>query len=119
MEFDLRLANGSSITEGRVEMLYQGEWGSICKPSVKNLEATFICNQLGFQYSDGIKSFGRGSGEVLVSGLNCNGNEGSILECYHKLDDSECAQYRYDLGVICSNLPPLTEEAGVTVGEFI
>ncbi|XP_033638727.1 deleted in malignant brain tumors 1 protein-like isoform X2 [Asterias rubens] len=118
VEFDLRLANGSSITEGRVEMLYQGEWGSICKPSVKNLEATFICNQLGFQYSDGIKSFGRGSGEVLVSGLNCNGNEGSILECYHKLDDSECAQYRYDLGVICSNLPPLTEEAGVTVGDL-
>ncbi|XP_022096110.1 deleted in malignant brain tumors 1 protein-like [Acanthaster planci] len=102
-EYDLRLVGGSSYREGRLEIFFQGEWGTVC--SVLNMpEASVVCRQLGFPYASGVQSFGHGEGTLVIDDLNCNGDEASILECYHNvLGLTNCNHVR-DVGVICSDV---------------
>ena len=45
----LRLVGGSSEKEGRVEICYDNQWGTICDNGWSNEEAKVVCRQLGFQ----------------------------------------------------------------------
>lgn len=50
---DLHLADGSSSLEGRVEMCYNEEWGTICDDGWRgNMNVVVICRQLGFNSQD-------------------------------------------------------------------
>ena len=46
---DVRLVGGNSVSEGRVEMCYNGVWGSVCNYGWNNIDAAVVCRQLGFQ----------------------------------------------------------------------
>ena len=43
---DIRLVNGSSVMEGRVEVCFGDFWGSICSTNWDNREAGVLCYQL-------------------------------------------------------------------------
>lgn len=45
---DLRLVNGSSIREGRVELCINNTYGTICDYRWDTLEAQVACRQLGY-----------------------------------------------------------------------
>ena len=45
---DARLVNGSAEYEGRVEMCYDNQWGTICADQWNNVAASVVCAQLGF-----------------------------------------------------------------------
>lgn len=45
---DIRLAGGRDSTEGRVEICYNGRWGTVCDDLFGNSDARVICRQLGF-----------------------------------------------------------------------
>lgn len=44
----VRLSDGYSGNSGRVEVLHEGSWGSVCDDGFNGDAATVVCRQMGF-----------------------------------------------------------------------
>ncbi|MBN3291992.1 DMBT1 protein, partial [Polypterus senegalus] len=95
---DLKLVNGRGPCEGRVEVLRSGQWGTVCGGSSKwdMKDAAVVCRQLGCGKA---LTFGEGTGPVLMSNVNCNGQESALKDCQSRT--FFCDHY-YDVSVVCS-----------------
>ncbi len=51
MDGDIRLTNGRSLYEGRVEVCDNNEWGTVCDDSWGSPDAIIVCTQLGLPSS--------------------------------------------------------------------
>ena len=93
---------GSGSHEGRVEVLHNGAWGTVCGFGWDLQEATVVCRQLG--YGRGVPAhyaFG-GIGTIWYSNVNCNGSEASLTQCDHHGGEDFCVLSE-DAGVICAS----------------
>ena len=45
---DIRLADGTSANEGRVELCVNGQWGTVCDDFWGTVDAQVVCRQLNF-----------------------------------------------------------------------
>ena len=84
--FAARLVNGSTIYEGRVEVQYNGIWGTVCDYGWDLHDAQVVCSQLGFGKATAVQYnsfYGEGYGQTWLSYLNCIGNELTIGNCSH------------------------------------
>ncbi|XP_041475672.1 deleted in malignant brain tumors 1 protein-like [Lytechinus variegatus] len=100
----VRLAGGSTDVEGRVEIMHDGSWGTVCDTSWDLRDARVVCRMLGFDGAlDAPRSamFGQGSGRVLLMYVNCEGTEDNLADCAHAgIDRYPCSHSR-DAGAIC------------------
>jgi len=102
-----RLVNGGSENEGRVEVAYNGRWGTVCDDSFDQLDADMICRSLGYSGASAAyptAHFGEGTGEIWLDDLNCPDGATNVFDCgyngvvgfgYHN-----CQHYE-DAGVTC------------------
>ena len=104
----LRLVGGSSYNEGRVEVNYNGEWGTVCDDEWDDTDAGVVCRQLGFGSSGtaiGSAGFGQGSGSIWLGGIKCTGNEPALASCGHfGINVTKSCHHAQDAGVRCTGL---------------
>ncbi|KAG3292472.1 antigen WC1.1-like [Ictidomys tridecemlineatus] len=106
----LRLVDGGSHCAGRVEILQQGSWGSICDDSWDLSDAHVVCRQLGcgVALEATISAhFGEGSGPIWLDELNCTGEEAHVWQCPSQGWGQHNCRHKEDAGVICSEFMAL------------
>ena len=101
----VRLVGGGSYNEGRVELYYNYQWGTVCDDGWDDTDAGVVCRQLGFGSSGtaiGLAGFGEGSGSIWLSSVTCTGNESTLASCGHPgVQVSKPCDHYEDAGVRC------------------
>ncbi|XP_053957248.1 uncharacterized protein LOC128862566 isoform X3 [Anastrepha ludens] len=99
-----RLEGGRSSNEGRLEVRYRGEWGTVCDDDFGLKEAQVMCNSMGFYGLPTIvKSiYGPGSGPIWLDQVSCYGNETSLDQCSHWTWGEHNCNHTEDVGLKCT-----------------
>ena len=110
--FIVRLVNGPTKYEGRVELYHNGEWATVCDNGWDLNNAQVVCSELGLGQAINIKGngfYGKGSGQILSGSLRCYGH---VYRHYYKLATEPClltsyrtdrCEHKEDAGVKCSS----------------
>ena len=106
-EGSVRLVGGATPLEGRVEVYFLRQWGTVCHSNWDLADATVVCHQLGYLRAVGAPrsaAFGAGSGPSWYSYVVCTGTEMNLTECSSSfsLSGNACHHSR-DAGVACSS----------------
>ncbi|XP_041660917.1 scavenger receptor cysteine-rich type 1 protein M130-like [Cheilinus undulatus] len=101
----LRLVNGTNRCSGRVEVMHDGQWGTVCDDDWDLRDAQVVCRAMDCGTAQTAKSaafFGQGQGGIWLDDVRCIGNETSLLHCRHPtLGENNCG-HGEDAGVVCS-----------------
>jgi serine protease 12 (motopsin) len=96
--------NGGTDTRGRLEVLHDGQWGTVCDDGFDMNDARVACLQLGFTSAVAqIQSFGGGSGPIWLDDMGCNGAESMIHDCPNRgaFGSHNCV-HSEDVGIECA-----------------
>ena len=118
---DVRLMGGTltdvdgTPCEGRVEVYYDGEWGTVCDDYWTDEEADVVCRQMGFvggsveEWNTFRNSYfppGPRDQAIVLDNVKCSGDESELFECTEH-QDSELTPLRHnckhfeDVGIRC------------------
>ncbi|XP_041070322.1 deleted in malignant brain tumors 1 protein-like isoform X4 [Carcharodon carcharias] len=103
---ELRLVKGKHRCEGRIEVFYNGTWGTVCSETLDRQDAEVICKQLqcgplvSIEYSS--RTFGEGSGRIWLDEIECISHESTIWQCQTDPWGQHNCNHREDAGVSCS-----------------
>ena len=80
------LVDGSNRLEGRVEVFFGRQWGTVCDDFFNMNAANVTCRELGFPRANSVRpraGFGQGSGPILLDNVQCRGDESILPLCGH------------------------------------
>lgn len=115
---DVRLVGGKYPHEGRVEVCFNNQFGTVCDDHWDSNDANVVCNQLGYHNKGNISllnnyitlywigalalheaTYGEGIGPVHLDDTECIGNETNITHCLHKTTTN--CQHNEDAAIVC------------------
>jgi len=115
-EVQVRLNGGRDPRAGRLEVLYDGVWRSVCRDGFDGAAATVVCSMLGYYGNYGhyygnyghigrptSNNFGDGPGPSGLQSVQCSGTERSLAECARQRDWSlgNCSDTDEQAAVSC------------------
>jgi len=101
---DIRLVDGLSKYDGRLEVCYFDQWGTVCGNLFGDLDAQVACRQLGLntnQASVQYSSFSYGTGFIWLDNVQCRGMENRLVDCIHNGFGEHNCYHFLDTGIIC------------------
>ncbi|XP_052271435.1 scavenger receptor cysteine-rich type 1 protein M130-like [Dreissena polymorpha] len=108
---EIRLVNGSSNNDGRVEIKVLDTWGTVCDDDFGIEDALVICKMMGFPFAVGFHtSYHAGTGPIFVDDMACGANSSHINDCFY-VTKHNCGHHE-DTSVTCSECPVLTVSGG-------
>ncbi|RUS72444.1 hypothetical protein EGW08_019790 [Elysia chlorotica] len=121
--YPVKLVNGSTPWEGRVQVSIGGLPGSVCDDQWDHLDAGVVCRALGMNYG-GVAipadEFGPGSGPVWMDNVQCRGDEESLDKCPHKGWGLHDCDHSEDAAVRCfTSIQTTTTEQLSTMGPVL
>ena len=69
-----------------MEVLLNGEWGTICNDDWDINDARVVCRQLGYNYAAGVlqrSPVPDGSGPIWLRNVRCTGSEQRLIDCHY------------------------------------
>ncbi|KAF4079909.1 hypothetical protein AMELA_G00183700, partial [Ameiurus melas] len=102
----VKLVNGGSRCAGRVEVLHDGQWGTVCDDFWNMRHAAVVCRELHCgEPVDALGSayFGPGSGPIWMDRVDCSGSESTLKICKSAEWGKHDCGHDEDAGVICSD----------------
>lgn len=114
---NVRLKGGAKVGEGRVEVLKDNVWGTVCDDRWNLLSASVVCRELGFGSAKEALTgarMGQGMGPIYMNEVKCLGQERSIWDCPVKNITSENCQHSEDAAVRC-NVPYMGLETSIRI----
>lgn len=101
-EMQVRLVNGTTSQQGRLEVKIGGRWGTVCSTGFTNTAAQLVCSKLGLLNGTAkLKAaYGQGKGPILMTNVKCSGKAKELSACAFSIGASKCT-HAQDVGVAC------------------
>ncbi|XP_048475013.1 deleted in malignant brain tumors 1 protein-like [Rhincodon typus] len=115
---EIRLVNGKHRCEGRVEVFYNGTWGTVCSKSLDLHDADVICKQLRCGAVKDVmydtQLFGAGLGPIWIHEIECQSHDSTLWQCRTDQWDQHDCEHRDDAGVVCSESNVTKEQSPIS-----
>ncbi|KAL6080814.1 hypothetical protein STEG23_023823 [Scotinomys teguina] len=91
---NVRLVDGPGPCQGRVEVLHQAEWSSVCKAGWNLRASKVVCRQLGCGRAllthRCCNKKTQGKGHIWMSQMSCSGQEANLQDCPFRSLGNNC-----------------------------
>jgi hypothetical protein len=105
----VRLVDGNRPCEGRVEVFYSGQWGTVCDDGWDIADANVVCLQVGCGPAVSAPQrarYGQGSGPIWMDDVDCNVRNTHLEQCLFQGWGNHNCGHREDSSAICEDPCP-------------